>query len=140
MEQRVSIIGLGVSNLSALTMFYQEKFGWQKMPSSNEGITFFQLNGILLSLYPRDKLAEDATINPDGTGFKGFTMAYNTRSKEEVNRLFEELEEKGVKIVKRPEEVFWGGYSGYIADPDDNLWEIAFNPFMELDESGNTVN
>ena len=139
MEQRLTIIGLGVSNLSASTMFYQEKFGWQKMSSSTEDITFFKLNGILLSLYSRDKLAEDATINPDGTGFKGFTMAYNTRSKEEVDGMFEDLEEKGVKIVKRPEEVFWGGYSGYIADPDHNLWEIAYNPFLKLDKIGNAV-
>ena len=139
MEQRLTIIGLGVSDLDLSSSFYQEKFGWQKMSSSTENITFFKLNGILLSLYPRDKLAEDAAVNSDGAGFKGFSMAYNTRSKEEVNRLFVELEEKGVKIVKKPEEVFWGGYSGYVADPDHNLWEIAYNPFMNLDDSGNAI-
>ena len=94
MEQRLTIVGLGVSDLDSSSSFYQEKFGWQKMPSSSEDITFFQLNGILLSLYPLKKLAEDAKVNPDGAGFKGFSMAYNTRSKEEVNRLFEELEER----------------------------------------------
>ncbi len=139
MEQRATIIGLGVKNLEVSTKFYQEQFGWKLLASSNESISFFQLNGILLSLYPRAKLAEDAKISHKGSGFKGFTLAYNTRSKEEVDSLFEDLKRKGVRIVKQPEEVFWGGYSGYIADPDDNLWEIAFNPFLPLDEKGNTI-
>ncbi|MCP4977834.1 MAG: VOC family protein [Maribacter sp.] len=139
MEQRLTIIGLGVTNLEVSNEFYKEKFGWKLMDSSNESISFFQLNGILLSLYPREKLAEDAQVSADGSGFKGFTLAYNTRSKEEVDSLFEDFLSKGIKIVKQPEEVFWGGYSGYIADPDDNLWEIAFNPFLPLDEQGNTI-
>ena len=139
MEQRATIIGLGVKNLEVSTKFYQEQFGWNLMASSNDSITFFQLNGILLSLYPREKLAEDAKVSSEGSGFKGFTLAYNARSKEEVDSLFDDLKRKGVRIVKQPEEVFWGGYSGYIADPDDNLWEIAFNPFLSLDEKGNTI-
>ncbi|EAR01659.1 VOC family protein [Maribacter sp. HTCC2170] len=139
MEQRATIVGLGVNDLVASTNFYREKFGWELMDSSNDSISFFQLNGILLSLYPREKLAEDAHINAKGNGFKGFTLAYNTRTKEEVDALFKELEQKGVKIIKQPEEVFWGGYSGYIADLDENLWEIAFNPFLALDEQGNTI-
>lgn len=138
MEQRLTIIGLGVKDLKIATAFYEEKFGWKKMKSSNNGIVFFQLNGILLSLYPNDKLAEDATVNPEGHGFKGFSIAFNTRSKEEVDELVATLEAKGVTIVKSPEEVFWGGYSSYIQDPDGNLWEIAFNPFLPLDENGNT--
>jgi len=139
MEQRVTIIGLGVASLEVSNKFYKEKFGWKLMTSSNENISFFQLNGILLTLYPREKLAEDATVSAVGKGFKGFSLAYNTRSMEEVDSLFEKLKSKGVKIVKQPEEVFWGGYSGYIADPDDNLWEIAFNPFLPLDENGSTL-
>ncbi len=139
MDQRLTIISLGVDNLEISNKFYEEKFGWKKMVSSNEYISFFQLNGILFSLYPREKLAEDATVNPIGNGFKGFSLAYNTRSKIEVDALFENLKSKGVKIIKQPEEVFWGGYSGYIADPDDNLWEIAFNPFLPLDEHGSTL-
>ena len=137
MEQRLTIVGLGVNNLKESTKFYEEKFGWKKMDTSNEGITFFQLNGILLSLYPREKLAGDATVSSEGTGFKGFSLAFNTRTKEEVDELIETLDAKGVKIIKRPEEVFWGGYSSYIADPDNNLWEIAYNPFLPLDENGN---
>ncbi len=139
MEQRLTIVGLGVNDLKVSSKFYEEKFGWKKMKSSNDGITFFQLNGILLSLYPKDKLAEDANVNPEGNGFKGFSLAFNTRTKEEVDDLIEALEAKGVKIIKRPEDVFWGGYSSYIADPDENLWEIAFNPYLLLDENGNAI-
>ncbi len=139
MEQRLTIVGLGVADLAVSSAFYEEKFGWEKLPASTNDISFFQLNGILLSLYSREKLAEDATVDAAGTGFKGFTLAYNTRSKEEVDHVIAELEAKGVRIVKRPQEVFWGGYSSYIADPDDNLWEIAFNPYLPLDKKGNAV-
>lgn len=138
MEQRLTIVGLGVEDLKVSSQFYEEKFGWTKLSSSNENIVFIQLNGILLSLYPREKLAEDAKVDAAGQGFKAFTLAYNTRTKEEVDELFETLESRGVQVVKSPEEVFWGGYSGYIADPDGNLWEIAFNPYLALDEDGNT--
>ena len=139
MQPRVTIIGLGVNNLKTATAFYKEKFGWKLTKASNEHISFFQLNGLLLSLYPKDKLAEDATVDANGSGFKGFTLAYNTHTKEEVDEIFADLESKGVTIVKKPEHVFWGGYSGYIADLDDNLWEIAYNPFLGLDEAGNTI-
>ena len=139
MEQRLTIVGLGVNNLEVASDFYEHKFGWKKTKSSNENIVFFQLNGVLLSLYPKEKLAEDATVSHEGSGFKSFTLAYNTKTKTEVDELIDILENKGVKIVKRPEEVFWGGYSSYVADMDDNLWEIAFNPFLSLDENGNTL-
>ena len=78
-------------------------------------------------------------MNHKGSGFKAFTLAYVTRSKEEVDTIFADLETKGVKIVKAPEEVFWGGYSGYIADPDENLWEIAYNPYLTIDGKGNSI-
>ncbi|WP_246454657.1 VOC family protein [Hyunsoonleella aquatilis] len=129
---------MGVSDLKSATQFYEEKFGWKKTESSNDGISFFQMNGILLSLYPREKLAEDAKVSHEGNGFKGFTLAYNARSKKEVDAIFEDLKQKRVAIVKPAEEVFWGGYSGYVADMDGNLWEIAFNPFLPMDEKGNT--
>ena len=139
MEQRLTIVTLGIEDLKTSTKFYEEIFGWKKMDSSNEDITFFQLNGMLLSLYPKDKLAEDAAVDPKGSGFKALTLAYNTRSQEEVDEIIADLEKKGVKIVKRPQKVFWGGYSSYIADPDNNLWEIAFNPYLSMDDAGNTV-
>lgn len=139
MDQRLNIITLGVNNLKDATVFYEEKFGWKKALSSTNNITFFQLNGILLSLYPKEKLAEDVTILEQDDGFKGFTLAFNARSKVEVDQLFLILKQKGVSIVKEPEEVFWGGYSGYVSDLDKNLWEIVFNPFLTLDEEGNAV-
>ena len=139
MEQRLTIVALAVADFEAANHFYQNVFGWKKLPSSNEHITFFQLNGTLLSLYGRVALAEDAQVPHEGSGFKGFTLAYNTRSEAEVDEIINEMEAKGARVVKRPEKVFWGGYSGYIADPDDNLWEIAWNPYLELDAAGNAI-
>lgn len=137
MEQRLSILTLGVKELEKSTDFYLNTFGWTKSEQSNEDITFMHLNGIYLSLYKREKLAEDAEIDPAGEGFKAFSIAYNARSEEEVDELFAKYEKAQIKIVKRPEKVFWGGYSGYIADPDGNLWEIAYNPFVKIDAEGN---
>ena len=137
MQQRLTIVGLGVENLESSTSFYEIHFGWNKTESSNENITFFQLNGILLSLYPREKLAEDATVDPQGSGFKGVTLAYNTRSEAEVDEIIDHLSEAGVTIIKKPQKVFWGGYSSYISDPDGHLWEIAYNPFLPMDDEGN---
>ncbi|NER17533.1 VOC family protein [Spongiivirga citrea] len=137
MDQRLTIITLGVSDLKKSTDFYETKFGWKKSEFSNEHISFFILNGIQLAIYGRNELADDATVDSNGNGFKGFTLAYNTKSEKEVDQLIEELRKKGVEIVKEPQKVNWGGYSSYIADIDGNLWEIAFNPFLELDERGN---
>ena len=139
MEQRLTIIGLGVNDLQESNDFYEKKFGWNKLDSSNDNIAFFKLNGILLSLYPREKLAEDAKVSAEGNGFKGFSLAYNARTKEEVDKTISDLSRKGVRVVKKAENVFWGGYSGYIADPDGNLWEIAFNPYLSLDRDGNVI-
>ncbi|MEM7103251.1 MAG: VOC family protein [Bacteroidota bacterium] len=137
MQQRLTIITLGVKDVKASEDFYTKVFGWAKSDHSNDNITFLQLNGILLSLYNREALAEDVGIKSEGSGFKAFTLAHNTHSEKEVDKLFAMFESKNVKIIKPPQKVFWGGYSGYIADPDNNLWEIAYNPFLELDEKGN---
>ena len=127
MEQRLTMVGLGVADLKVSAEFYEEKLGWKRSPMSQESIIFYNLPaGAMLSLYGREALAEDATVDPQGSGFKGFTLAYNTRSEEEVDEIIETLRSKGVKIIKEPQKVFWGGYSSYIADPDGNLWEIAF--------------
>lgn len=137
MEQRLTMITLGVSDIKKSTDFYVLKFGWKKSKSSNEHISFFELNGIQLALYERNELANDATVNPNGNGFKGFSISYNVRSENEVNLLIEKLRTNGVEIIKEPQKVIWGGYSSYISDLDGNLWEIAFNPFLELDKNGN---
>jgi hypothetical protein len=137
MDARITMISLGVKNLERATAFYENILGWEKTAASNEMISFFQLNGILLGLYGWVPLAEDAGVPAKGEGFRGVALAYNTRLKEEVDAIFEELKEKGVTIVKAPEEVFWGGYSGYFSDPEGHLWEVAWNPYLPLDEDGN---
>lgn len=137
MEARITMVSLGVKDLERATAFYENILGWEKTAASNEMISFFQLNGILLGLYGWEPLAEDAGVPAKGEGFRGVALAYNTRSKEEVNTVFEELKEKGVSIVKAPEDVFWGGYSGYFSDPEGHLWEVAWNPYLPLDEEGN---
>ncbi|MBB6610396.1 VOC family protein [Pontibacter sp. Tf4] len=138
MEQRITLITLGVKNLQRSRDFYINTFGWKPLETSTESIVFFQLNGIQLALFPQESLADDAGVPADGSGFRGFSLAHNVRSEKEVDELVALLEAKGVRVLKHPEKVFWGGYSSYIADPDDNLWEIAYNPFMPLDASGNT--
>jgi uncharacterized glyoxalase superfamily protein PhnB len=130
MEQRITFFTLGVNDLQVSTGFYETNFGWKRSAISTENIVFFDLNGIHFSLYNRKALAEDATVDEAGSGFKGFTLAHNVGSEKEVDELIEDLRNKGVKIVKEPQKVFWGGYSSYISDPDGNLWEIAFNPYL----------
>jgi predicted transcriptional regulator YdeE/catechol 2,3-dioxygenase-like lactoylglutathione lyase family enzyme len=133
MEQRINFITLGVNDLEKSIDFYENKFGWKRSPLSTGDIVFFELNGFSLSLYPREELAKDATVESSGSGFKSFTLAHNARSEEDVDAQIKTLREKGVTIVKEPQKVFWGGYSSYIADPDGFLWEIAFNPFLKID-------
>ncbi|WP_299760688.1 VOC family protein [uncultured Pontibacter sp.] len=134
MEQRLTMITLGVKNLQRSKEFYHQVFGWRSVETDSESIVFFQLQGILLALFPQESLADDAGVSAEGSGFKRFSLAHNVRSKQEVDELVAQLEEKGATVVKHPEQVFWGGYSGYISDPDDNLWEIAYNPFMLPEE------
>lgn len=130
MEQRITFITLGVEDLARAADFYENKLGWKRSEMSSEQIIFYQLNGTFLGLYSREELAKDATIDATGSGFKGFTLAHNLGSEQEVNAMIAALKDKGVKVVKEPQKVFWGGYSSYIADPDGNLWEIAYNPFL----------
>jgi len=131
MDQRITFITLGVKDLSTSIDFYQNKFGWKRSEMSNESLIVFKLNGIHLALYPREELAKDANLSSNGEGFKGFSFSYNVWSEKEVDDLINSLRSKSVQIVKEPQKVFWGGYSSYIADPDGNLWEIAYNPYLE---------
>ena len=101
-----------------------------------EGIVFFQAGGMALALFPRDELAKDANVAPEGNGFKGFSLAYNARTRAEVDSTLSEAEFAGAKILKPAEEAFWGGYSGYFSDLDGFLWEIAWNPSFPLAEDG----
>ena len=137
MNQHLHIVTLGVKDLARSRAFYAEILGWTASAASNEGIYFFQAGGAVLALFPRDELARDATVEAEGSGFPGFTLAHNARSEAEVDQIIAGMKAKGVKIAKEPQKVFWGGYSSYFADPDGYLWEVAYNPFFPFDESGN---
>ena len=132
MEQRLSLVTLGVSDLRRAIDFYENVLGWKKAESP-DGVAFFDLNGIIFGLFPHSELANDMkTLAQTLPGYRGFTLALNLRNKDEVDRLFAELRDKGVSIIKPPEQVFWGGYSGYFADIEGNHWEVAFNPFWSV--------
>jgi catechol 2,3-dioxygenase-like lactoylglutathione lyase family enzyme len=136
MESRITYVTLGVSDLSLSEKFYVD-LGFQRSPKSSADIVFLDTPGPVLALFPRKALAHDALVPDYGTGFHGFTLSYNVRSESEVDHVFEELAKIGVKIVKAPDHVSWGGYSGYFSDPDGFLWEVAFNPYLVLDDRGN---
>jgi catechol 2,3-dioxygenase-like lactoylglutathione lyase family enzyme len=136
MNQHLHIVTLGVSNLETSRKFYAETLGW-KISRPQEGIVFFQAGGVVLALFPREELAKDALISPGGNGFAGFSLAYNAQSEDEVDNIIGDLKAKGVKILKEPQKVFWGGYSSYFADPDGYCWEVAHNPFFAFDANGN---
>ena len=132
MEQHINYITLGVADLAESRRFYREVFGWQETADSNENIAFFQAgNALLLALFGKAALAHDAQIPEQSSGFPRFTLAHNVGSEAEVNALFAGFAAKNTNIIKAPQKVFWGGYSGYLADPDGFLWEIAFNPFLQ---------
>lgn len=135
MEQRYSIVTLGVADLERSASFY-EGIGWRRVKMNTENIVFFQCVGVALALYPKDKLAADVGIDAVGNGFSGVTLAHNARSKPDVDTALKEAEAAGGVIVKPAQDVFWGGYSGYFQDPDGHLWEVAFNPFFALDDAG----
>jgi predicted lactoylglutathione lyase len=135
MEQRISLITLGVTDLSRSREFY-ERLGWRRSMAKAEGIVFFQTGGMALALYPRPDLAKDANITPEGNGFSRVTLAYNARNHDEVDSVLKEAKAVGAKIVKPAQEAFWGGYSGYFSDPDGFLWEVAWNPEFAIAEDG----
>ncbi len=135
MEQRLTIVTLGVEDLARSTAFY-ERLGWQRAVKEAEGIAFFQLGGSALGLYPLEALAADAKLPKGEKGQASFTLAQNQRNKAEVDAVLAEAVAAGATLVKPAEQVFWGGYCGYFADPDGHLWEIAWNPGFPLDETG----
>lgn len=139
MRQKLNIITLGVKDFTAAVNFYQKGLGWRLSSISQEKIAFFDMGGIVLALYPRDLLAEDVGTTPDGQGFSGITLAYNAKNQTEVNEVLKQVESLGAKIVKQAQMVFWGGYSGYFADLDGHLWEVAWNPYLEFDNKDNLL-
>jgi uncharacterized protein len=135
MEQRVSIVTLGVADLKRSSEFY-ERLGWRRSMAKAEGVAFFQAGGMALALYPRQELAKDANLAPEGHGCNGISLAYNTRNRTEVDSVLKEAEAAGATILKPAQDAFWGGYSGYFSDLDGFLWEVAWNPDFPLAEDG----
>ena len=136
MNQHLHLITLGVRDFERSRKFYAETLGWKPASNSSDEVAFFQAGGVVLALYPREKLAEDALTSPEGGGFAGVTLAYNAASEQEVDEIIVDLAAKGVQIAKQPQKVFWGGYSSYFVDPDGFYWEVAYNPFFPFDENG----
>lgn len=134
---RITVLTLGVSDLSRATKFYEAVLGTPPN-TAYEGVAFFELPGTWISLYPLEKLAED--ISPEVPvapgGFSGVTLAHNARGKDDVVAIVKRAEAAGARVVKEPQETFWGGFSGYFADLDGYYWEIAWGPMFALNEHG----
>ncbi|MFP5501932.1 MAG: VOC family protein [Candidatus Sericytochromatia bacterium] len=139
MQQRLSLITLGVQDLARSRAFYEQGLGWTPSKHSQESVAFYQLGGYGLALWDREALAEDAGLAPDGAGFGGITLAYNVARREEVETVVAEALAAGATLLKEPGEVFWGGYTAYFADPDGYPWEVAWNPGFEMDEAGRLI-
>ncbi len=129
MKPRISMVTLGVRDLSVAIEFYEKGLGFPRMESPPE-VAFFTLKGTWLGLYGREALAKDATVSSEGNGFESFTLAHNVSSEKEVDEVVSQAVDAGAVLVKSPQKVFWGGYSGYFKDPDGHLWEVAHNPLF----------
>ena len=129
MKPRISMITLGVRDMARSVRFYEQGLGLPRMDSPPE-VAFFTLDGSWLGLYGRDALAEDVGVSAAGSGFAGVTLAHNVDSEAAVDALLAQATAAGATLVKPAQRVFWGGYSGYFADPDGHLWEVAYNPFF----------
>ena len=127
MDPRISFVTLGVSDIDRATAFYRDVL---RLPQKDTppGVSFFEMGRTWLALYPRDRLAADAGVPADGSGFPGFTLAHNVTTQPEVDQLLAEVAARGGRLVRSGREADWGGYTGYFADPDGFLWEVAWNP------------
>jgi predicted lactoylglutathione lyase len=130
MEQRVSLVTLGVSDLGRAKQFYGA-LGWRPAEDDNDDVVFFQAGGMVVGLWDRSMLAEDSAV-ADGGGWGGVTLAHNVRSPAEVDAVIEEARKAGARIGREPAGTFWGGYSGLFIDPDGHPWEVAHNPGWTL--------
>jgi uncharacterized protein len=134
MEQRLSLITLGVADLERARAFY-EALGWRSPTDPADGVAFFPSGGMVVALWSREALAEDSGV-VDGGGWGGVTLAHNVRSPAEVDAVLEEAERAGATIARRGAETFWGGYSGVFIDPDGHPWEVAHNPGWTIADDG----
>jgi len=132
MEQRISLVTLGVADLPRAVAFYERVLGW-KAEESPPGVVFFDLNGVVFALWPHDELAKDMGLTADRVpAYRGSSLAHNVQSEEEVDAIFARLKNHGATILKEPQKAFWGGYSGYFSDSDEHAWEIAYSPFWTI--------
>lgn len=136
MEQRLSLVTLGVEDLAEARRFFEEGLGWRPADIAAEEVAFYQTGSCVLGLFSRESLARDAGVSPQGSGFNGISIAWNGESEEAVDDAFATAVAAGAEAVKKPEKVFWGGYSGYVRIPGGHLLELAYNPFWPLGEDG----
>ena len=137
MEQRLSLVTLGVRDLARARRFY-EAMGWRSGASPDDDVVFFQAGGMIVALWGRSELAEDSAVE-DGGGWGGVTLAYNVSSPEEVDAVIDEARAAGATIGREPDKTFWGGYSGVFLDPEGHPWEIAHNPHWTVGPDGSTT-
>ncbi|MGE0023811.1 MAG: CoA-binding protein [Hyphomicrobium sp.] len=138
MEPRLTFVTLGVKNLARARAFY-EKLGFKPSSASTDEVAFYDAGGVVLALWGRSNLAGDAGVASAGSGFRSVAVAHNVRAEGDVARVLAEAKAAGGKVIKPSEKAFWGGQSGYFADPDGHLWEVAYNPFMPLDAAGRVM-
>ena len=138
MQPRLTLVTLGVADVATARAFY-ERLGFIASSDSNPHVAFFNAGGVALALFGRAALAEDAQVQNSAAGFSGVTLAHNVASEADVDKVLAEAVNAGAKQVKPPGKTFWGGYSGYFADPDGHLWEVAHNPFWPFDDAGRVV-
>lgn len=129
MKARISMVALGVNDLDASIKFYRDGLGLP-MLESPPGVAFFNLNGTWLGLSNRKDLADDAGVNPEGSGYTGINLAHNVSSEKEVTNVLNQAVNAGATLVKQPQKASWGGFHGYFKDIDGHLWEVAYNPFV----------
>jgi catechol 2,3-dioxygenase-like lactoylglutathione lyase family enzyme len=134
MEQRISVLTLGVRDLARARAFY-EALGWVTGAGPDDDVVFFRSGGMILALWDRARLAEDSGVE-DGGGWGGATLAHNVRTPEEVDAVTQEARAAGANIVREPAATFWGGYSAAFTDPDGHPWEVAYNPRWPIGDDG----
>jgi uncharacterized protein len=135
LEPRLSFVTLGVDDVARSRKFY-EALGFKASAASQPDVTFFDAGGVVLSIFGRSALAKDALQSASKPGFSGVALAHNVNSEADVDQVLRDAVAAGAKLLKAGQKAFWGGYSGYFADPDGHLWEVAHNPFMPLDADG----
>lgn len=139
MKPSLSVVTLGVNDFARSLDFYKRGLKWPTKASKKDSIAFFKLNGVILALYDKKSLAEDAQVEAKGNGFSGITLAHNVKSEKQVDEILKQVTKLGAKLVKKPQKASWGGYSGYFADLDGYLWEVVYNPFWKLDQKGSVI-